>query len=227
MGKQAKDGTWAVPAAPGGARAEYTDEQRARISLLEADLAVQLVTIPKRLKHSLSVAATAEAMALLYDVDPYLARAAGILHDWDKVVPHAELVRRAEALGIQMGVPLTRVEPLLHGIVAARELPARYPWLPDEVWHAIAVHTTAAAQMSPLDMVIFVADGVEPRRPDTPGIRATRDLVGKVSLEDLFWESFVGGLTYVLEGGRYLYPGTLDVYNSLAADRAAKAGRRF
>lgn len=29
----------------------------------------------------------------------------------------------------------------------------------------------------------------------------------------------MGGITYVLEGGRYLYPGTIDTYNSLAAAR--------
>ena len=46
--------------------------------------------------------------------------------------------------------------------------------------------------------------------------------MGKASLDDLFWEAFVGGVVYVLEGGRYLYPGTVDVYNELAARRAAR-----
>ena len=91
------------------------------------------------------------------------------------------------------------------------------------MWHAVAVHTSAAADMGPLDEVIFVADGIEPLRPDTPGIERLRSLVGEVSLDDLFWESFVGGIIFVLEGGRYLYPGTIDVYNSLAARRAERA----
>ena len=60
----------------------------------------------------------------------------------------------------------------------------------------------------------------EPLRPDTPGIERSRSLVGVASLDDLFWESFVGGIVYVLEGGRYLYPGTIEVYNALAARRA-------
>jgi HD superfamily phosphohydrolase YqeK len=62
-------------------------------------------------------------------VDPFLARVAGILHDWDKVVPDDELVRRARELGIDFGVDLDLVRPLLHGVVAARELPALYPEL--------------------------------------------------------------------------------------------------
>ena len=84
------------------------------------------------------------------------------------------------------------------------------------------MHTTAAKHMSALDMVVFVADGIEPLRPSTPGIEAVRSLVGRASLEDLFWMSFTGGIEYVIEGGRYLYPGTVDVYNSIAARRARR-----
>jgi hypothetical protein len=45
-------------------------------------------------------------------------------------------------------------------------------------------------------------------------------MVGAASLEDVFWNAFVGGLVYVLEGGRFLYPGAIEIYNSLAHDRA-------
>lgn len=200
-------------------RAAYTPGQEALLARLEADLRIQLAPKPRRLAHSLGVAATAERLALIYGVDPFLARAAGLLHDWDKVVPDDELVRRARALSVDMGVDLDLVRPLLHGIVAAAELPARYPELPGEVWRAVAVHTTAAAEMGPLDMVLFVADGIEPGRPASAGIQRVRDLVGAAPLADVFWESFVGGIEYVLRGGRYLYAGTIDVYNALAAKR--------
>ena len=203
--------------------ASYTPEQAAFLARLEADLRVQLAQKPRRLAHSLGVADTCERLALAYGVDPFVARAAGLLHDWDKAVPDDELVARAQEAGVDLGVDLRLVKPLLHGILAARELPARYPELPDEVWHAIAVHTTAAAEMSPLDQVLFVADGIEPGRPSTPGIEVTRALVGTAPLADVFWSAFVGGIVYVLEGGRYLYPGTIDVYNALVAQRAAHA----
>lgn len=197
----------------------YDAAQAALIDRLERDVRAQLSERRKRLAHSLSVAATAESLAVTYGVDPFLARVAGTLHDWHKAYPDAELVGRARELGIDLGVDLDLVRPLLHGMVTARELPARYPELPDEVWHAIAVHTTAAADMSPLDEVLFVADGIEPLRPASPGIESSRALVGAATLDDLFWHSFVGGIVYVLEGGRYLYPGTIDVYNALLSKR--------
>ncbi len=198
---------------------EYTSDQQALLQRIEAAVRVQLAPKPKRLAHSLSVADCCEGLAVTYGVDPFLARASGLLHDWDKVVPAEELVSRARAFGIDMGVDLHLVEPLLHGIVAARELPELFPELPAEVWRAIEVHTTAAAQMSPLDQALFVADGIEPLRPASPGIQRVRDLVGRACLEEVFWTSFVSGITYVLAGGRYLYPGTIDTYNSLASAR--------
>lgn len=205
----------------------YLPEQRLVLSRVEADTRVQLASSKHRLAHTLGVAAEAEHLACLYGVDPYPARLAGLLHDWDKVVPKDELIRRAKSLGIDMGVPLERVEPLLHGMVCARELPERYPAMPREVFHAVACHTSAAEDMGPLDMVLFVADGIEPTRRASAGIQRTRSLVGQVSLEDLFWEAFVGGIVYVLETGRYLYPGTIDTYNTLAATRAAKRRGRI
>ena len=203
-------------------RPSYTLSQEMLLERLREDLSEHLAKKPKRLAHSLSVAKTAEKLALIYDVDPFLARAAGILHDWEKASSASEQLEHARELGIDLGVDLELVHSLLHGIIASRVLPERYPELPPSVWHAISVHTSAAAEMSPLDMVLFVADGIEPLRPATKGISRVRSLVGKSSLDDLFWESFVGGIIYVLEGGRYLYPRTLDVYNVLASNRTRR-----
>ena len=196
------------------------------LARIEGDVRAHLAAKPKRLAHTLSVAETASRLASAYGVDATLAVAAGLLHDWDKAESPSELVRRARAQGVDLGVELDLVRPLLHGILAARELPARYPELPREVFRAIEVHTTAAEELSPLDMVVFVADVIEPLRPATPGIERVRSLVGASSLEDLFWASFTGGIVYVLEGGRYLYPGTVDVYNAIAARRAAGDEKR-
>ncbi|MDO4537025.1 MAG: bis(5'-nucleosyl)-tetraphosphatase (symmetrical) YqeK [Coriobacteriales bacterium] len=204
----------------GRTKVYYDAEQLARIESVKQDVSEQLAPKPRRLAHSLSVANTAEHLATIYGVDPFLARIAGLLHDWDKVTPRDELVAHARELGIDLGVPLERVEPLLHGKVTALDLPERYEWVPQEVWHAISCHTTADTHMSPLDKVLFVADGIEPGRPASEGIQSTRALVSAVSLDDLFWHSFVGGLVYVLEGGRYLYPGAIEIYNALAQTRA-------
>lgn len=211
-----QDTSWLPKKAP-----TYTEDQLANIARYEADLAAQLAEKPKRLRHSLSVGLTAERMAVAYGVDPYLARVAGILHDWAKAEPNEKLAAEASDLGISFEVEMRLVEPLLHGMVAARTLPSRYPELPAEVFQAIDRHTLGHAHMSELDMVIFVADGIEPFRKSVKPIESQRGHVGKVALNDLFWESFADGVSYVIDTRRYLYPGTLAIYNEIALARAA------
>ena len=48
-------------------------------------------------------------------------------------------------------------------------------------------------------------------------IARLRALVGDVSLEELFFECLAQGASYVLQTRRYLYPGTVDVYNAYVA----------
>lgn len=203
-------------------KASYTKKQKETIKRLEADLAEQLDPKSRRFAHSMSVAAESERLALVYGVDPYPCRVAGILHDWDKVLSPRQLISRANRMGVDLGVDLEKVTQLLHGIVAAEELKAKYPDLPEEVFPAIARHTTGAVDMSDVDMIVFIADGIEPLRPSSAGIEKARAHVGKVSLFELYYECYTGGLIYVLETGRFLYPQALDTYNELAASRRKK-----
>ncbi len=202
--------------------AVYTPAEQATIERLEADLDEHMrLAKPKRYAHSLSVARTAEQMALAYDVSAFEARVAGILHDWDKVLNDEEQIARARELGVDLGVDARLVCPLLHGMTAARALRDRYPELPDAVWQAIDRHTIGAADMTPLDMVVFVADGAEPIRKDVPAIRHVREMIeAHEPLTEVFWSSFSLGVAYVIQTERYLYPGTLDIYNELVLRRA-------
>ena len=126
-------------------KASYTPEQQVILARLTSDVTEHLAGKPRRLAHSLSVAKTAERLALTYGVDPFLARAAGLLHDWEKACSASEQLAHARELGIDLGVELELVHSVLHGMIAARVLPSRYPELPPSVWHAVAVHTSASA----------------------------------------------------------------------------------
>lgn len=204
----------------------FSPDQLAQIARYEGDLALQLAAKPRRFRHSLSVGHTAERLACRYGVDPYLARVAGILHDWSKGLSNDAVIAHARELGIDLGVDYALVQPLLHGMVAARELPARYPEIPHAVWQAIDRHTLGNAHMSPLDMTLFVADGIEPLRGAIPVLDKQRGHVASSSLADLFWENFADGMAYVVSTRRYLFPGTLDIYNDIVLSRKAGAERK-
>ncbi len=194
-----------------------TDEQKAAYlqrmrELLRVRMEEQK---PRRYRHSLGVARTASELANVYGVDSFLAEAAGLVHDWDKVLDDAELLTRAAQYKIRIAGSPTLSTPLLHGPVAAVELPHIFPELPQEVWQAVARHTVGATDMTPLDMVVFIADAIEPMRQGDYA-NELRALVGEVSLKDLFFKCFSQGLIYVISAGRYLYPTALTIYNSYA-----------
>ena len=180
----------------------FDKEKDATIHRMRDLLAVRMKDAAKRHRHSLGVARTAASLALVYDVDVFSAYAAGLIHDWDKVIPDDEVLARALRYHIPIEGDPAQASPLV-------EL---FGELPSEVFQAVARHTLAAPDMTPLDMVVFVADGIEPNRHGAYA-EHQRDLVGDVTLEELFLTSFIGGISYVLETRRYLYPGTVSIYN--------------
>lgn len=197
----------------------FTGDELVELERIEELLAVRMKDARKRHQHSLGVAATAVRLARVYDVDPYEAAAAGFLHDWDKVLSHDEVVARAIHYGVEVSGSPQLAAPLLHGPVAARELPELFPELPHCVFQAIDRHTVGACDMTPLDMVVFTADAIEPGRHGSYA-DDLRAMVGKANLRDLFFATFSQGLVYVIQSGRYLYPTALGIYNHYALLRS-------
>lgn len=179
----------------------------------------------KRLSHIEGVAQTAEELASLYGQDILCARLAGLLHDWDKAYDDAQIRRRVRELGLEVDPYVyEHMARLLHGPTAAAALAREYPGVIDpSVLQAVSRHTTAACDMSPLDMIVYVADVIEPGR--TYGnLAPLRESVGKVSLEDLFFMSFAYTMESVIARKKNLYPNTVDVWNYYADRYRSRAG---
>lgn len=169
---------------------------------------------PRRLAHCRSVAHTSSFLAHIYQEDEAKAYIAGLLHDWDKVLTQEEQIEKAEKYHIDLGCDPHKVVHLLHGYTAACELHELYPEISEDIIDAIRYHTCAREQMSALDMMVFVADGIEPLRSSVSAIEQTRALVGEKPLFDVFFDSFASGLAYVLDTRRFLYPQSVALYNS-------------
>lgn len=196
-----------------------TDQQRARLEEIRSLLEVRMRDRERRYIHSLGVAQTAVNLAREYGVDEYDAAYAGLLHDWDKVLGDHEILARSAQYGIEVTGSPSAAVGLLHGPVAAYELPHIFEDASPAVCRAVARHTIGAVDMSALDMVVFIADAIEPHRRGAYA-EELRSLVGSVSLDELFFRCFSQGLTYVISGGRYLYPTAVTIYNVYAARRS-------
>ena len=177
----------------------------------EADLEQRLGH--RRFEHTLGVAATAERLARLYGVDKRKARLAGLLHDWDKSYDDAGIRCRAEELGLAVDPYVFEEMPqLLHGPTAAAALAQAFPELPRDVVQAIERHTAGAVGMTDLDMVVYIADALEPGR-DYQGLEDIRSLEGKVALEELYLATFRHVFLNLVERRKRIHPHSIEIWN--------------
>lgn len=179
---------------------------------------------PRRFEHSLAVSATAEALAKHYGVDADAARLAGLLHDWDKGFDDDAMADRVKELSMEDELDpevVASMAATLHGFTAAKALGREFPELPADVLQAISRHTVADEAMEPLDMVLYIADAIEPGR-QFGAIDELRQAVGEVDLEELFFRTYAYWAMLIIERGRPLHPDTMKVWNTYAARRKAK-----
>ena len=170
-----------------------------------------------RLAHSLAVAKTAENLALQYGVSQQDARVAGLLHDWDKGLTSDELVQRA----IAWGIPIPEnPEKLLHAHTGACAVAELYPEIGAKVAQAIDRHTLAAVDMSDLDMIIYIADLIEPTRDYADPrfvsqVDTLRDRAGKDPLMLVFMLALQLTLDYLTQTDAFVHPLSLAAMNDI------------
>ncbi|WP_241157376.1 nicotinate-nucleotide adenylyltransferase [Adlercreutzia sp. ZJ242] len=170
----------------------------------------------KRLEHIEGVAETAERLARAYGVDERKARLAGLLHDWDKGYDDEGMLARVRELGMDVSPEYLAIPRVLHGMTAAVALARAFPAIPADVIQAVDRHTLGALDMEPLDMVVYIADALEPGRTFGP-VDELRAQVGKASLEDLFFMTYRHWLVLMLDRGSALAPDTIAIWNAYAA----------
>jgi nicotinate-nucleotide adenylyltransferase len=132
------------------------------------------MVMEKRVRHIRGTEKEAVRLARRWGADEDMARRAGILHDCTKYLSGEEHIAICE----QYGVPLDDLErtapKLLHsktGACMARHIFGE----PDEVYEAIFWHTTARADMTTLEKILYVADYMEPNR-SFDGVERLREL---------------------------------------------------
>jgi len=138
---------------------------------------------PRMLKHIDRVVAIADELARAHGLDVARARLMAQGHDLVRAVPPEELLRRAEARGLEID-PVERDEPvILHGPIGALELAERFDVTDAEVLFAIRWHTPGHPDYTPEAWAMFIADKVDPHKVERwPALAEVRDLAAE-SLE--------------------------------------------
>ncbi len=133
-----------------------------------------------RYAHSVRVARSAGTLARRHGVDVRQARLAGLLHDLARLYSAARLLDECEKRGLFID-EFERAHPvLLHARLGAALAREQFGIGDPDVLSAIEKHTTGAAEMSPLDCVVYLADSLEPARKF-----AERPVLWNIALLDL------------------------------------------
>ncbi len=117
-----------------------------------------------RYAHCVRVARLADRLAHIHGEDSGKARLAGMLHDLARLYSHAELIAQSEARNLPVS-DFERAHPiLLHARLGAEIAREEFGIDDPAVLGAISKHTVADAQMSRLECLLYLADGLEPGR---------------------------------------------------------------
>ena len=178
---------------PNGAAAAY--------ETLKADLT------DDRLLHSMAVAYTANRLAKIHQLDVPSCELAALLHDCAKCISLKEQQKIAKRARLKLLDEEFQSPGLLHGPVGAVIAEEKYGILDPVILHAIAVHTTGYAGMTKFEMVIFLADKIEPYRCEFPGLSKIRAIAD----HDLYKASYgmlQNSMAYVHQLNKPLHPDT-------------------
>ena len=167
-----------------------------------------------RFAHSIGVANTAVELAKRFGVDVDKTYVAGLLHDCARQFENDQLPVEAA----KRAVPISHIEYaapiLLHAPIGAVMCRTDYGVDDPDIIQAIARHTVADINMSPLDIIIWFADMIEPHR-NYPGVDELRRLAKEASLEKMFLEGLNQTITFVVSKGSPLHPNTVAARNYL------------
>lgn len=177
----------------------------------------------RRFNHTLGVADEAERLADKFGVDKKKARLTALLHDCAKNLDEKsgdDFTELCEKYGVIPDVYAKKEKALIHAFLGAAVAKAEYGIEDKEILNAIYFHTTARANMSPLEKLIYIADMTEQGRT-IPQSAEIRELVEKDVDEALIYA--IGcSIKHVIKKGTLVHPDSIHALNYLIEHRRKK-----
>ncbi len=165
-----------------------------------------------RFEHTLGVMYTAESLAMRYGVDMTKAAVAGLLHDCAKCIPNAQKIKMCKKHDIEISEMEEKNPSLLHAKLGAYLAEEVYGVDDPEILSAIKWHTTGKPDMSMLDIIIYMADYIEPNRDKAPNLKQIRKLCFE-NIEEALYQVLEGTLRYLSDRPDMIDPMTKISYD--------------
>ena len=162
-----------------------------------------------RYEHSVRVAQMCARMCRQYGLDSRKGYLAGIGHDMCKDFSDEELIELAACDGNEI-IDFDRKKPaLLHGRAAAVLLRKKFKICDPEILEAVANHTSGVIGMCDLTKCLFLADKIEPGRPQSTD--KYRENLLAMPLDKMLYSVLEENYEYLTNRGYEIYPGTREM----------------
>lgn len=183
----------------------------AYIKTLRTSVKKQFGGDKSRYWHTIGVADTCACLAMRYEADMEAAFTAGLLHDCAKCLADDELLRQCRQNHIAISEYEEQMPYLLHGKLGAFYAAKQYHITDADILNAITYHTTGRPRMSLLEMIVFIADYIEPYRNKAQNLA----LVRKTAFADIRQAVFIvagNTIAYLKACGQSIDPQTVETY---------------
>lgn len=162
-----------------------------------------------RYEHSIRVAETCARLCRMFALDDDVGYLAGVGHDMCKDFSDQELFYLTAKDGNPI-IPYEKRNPaLLHGRAAAVLMKEKFGIEDKDILEAVAYHTSGVMGMCDLSKCLFIADKIEPGRPQSTD--EYRERLYKMNLDQMFYAVLYENYSYVLKKGYELFPTTEDL----------------
>ena len=169
-----------------------------------------------RFAHTIRVARMADTLAQAHGLPAEPARTAGVLHDLARLYSVRRLLEECEARGMAIDA-FERANPIvLHARLGAELATEMFGVTDPAVLSAIAKHTVGAAEMGPLDCVLYLADGLEPGRDFAD--RAALAALARHDLSAAMGATIEASVRYMQKQGLAVAPQTVAAGRAFGLD---------
>lgn len=181
--------------------------------LREKVLAWLKINVPEpRIRHILRVEQMSIELAEHHRLNVQKAAQAGLMHDLAKYFKPEQLLQMAKTEGLQLD-PIDEANPhLLHADVGAIVARDQFGIDDEAVLDAIRNHTLGRPGMSALSCIVYLADGLEPGRGNTPELEELRRL-SRQDLIEATWKAADFSLRHLMQSRHLIHPRTVQTRN--------------
>lgn len=166
----------------------------------------------ERYEHTLGVMYTAASMAMCHGADVEQALLAGLLHDCAKCIPGENKIKMCEKYHLNVSEVERENPSLLHAKLGAFLAAKKYHIEDKEIINAIASHTTGHPHMTLQEKIIYIADYIEPGRPELANMEEVRHLAFR-NIDECLYRILEDSLEYLNRLSKPIDPMTEKTYN--------------